>query len=378
MMKIAIWGAGGFGKYIIKQLLPNDLVEIQCIIDNNAGSSQKVCGVDVVSPNIFLQKYGKDTDCVLVAFMEGLSISKQLEDMGIEKYGFISKRVFHYKMTLESDILQDCNILWNNDKELYMPRMETLETNVVDFCNMNCKGCSHFSNIFDKGDFVPYEVFERDIKQLSDKVFIQQFNLLGGEVFYSENLADYIKCLRKYMPKTAIELVTNGMLIPRQKEELLKVIQQERVTVSITEYPPVTKVKDKIMDKLDEYHIYYEFRPVVETFGKNIDLSGKNEPHVAQSKCRESTCQFLRAGKIYKCPFSALGNIFFKYYNIPLSFDEGADIYASDMNWKEYADNVRAAPIEQCRYCGTEERFSWEMSNNPQKEEWIIDYIKNN
>lgn len=372
-MKIAIWGAGKFGQYVMEQLLANDSVELQCIIDNYADSCQKINNIEIVSPNVFLKRYDSETDCVLVAFTEGLSILQQLKDMGIKTYGFIHKRVFHYKMKLELDILKDCNILWNYEKELYLPRMETLETNVVDFCNMNCRGCSHFSNIFRKGDFVPYEVFESDIKQLSDKVFIQQFNLLGGEVFYSENLDDYINCLRKYMPKTVIELVTNGMLIPQQKTELMRVIQQEQVTVSITEYSPVTKVKDKIRDKLDEYHIYYEFRPVVETFGKNIDLSGKNEPFAAQSKCRENTCQFLRNGKIYKCPFSALGNIFFEHYNIPLSFDEGVDIFDINMNWKEYADTVRTQPIEQCKYCGTEERFGWEISNNPQKEEWLIE-----
>ncbi len=371
-MKIAVWGAGKFGRYIIEQLRWNDSVEIRCVIDSNAVSGQKVCGLDVVCPDTFLQNYVEDTECVLVAFMEGLSVFQQLEDMGIERYGFVNKSVFRYKMKLGADIWQDYNILWNDEKELCLPRLETLETNVVDFCNMNCKGCSHFSNIFHKGDFVPYEVFERDIKQLSDKVFIQQFNLLGGEVFCSENLTDYIKCLRKYMPKTAIELVTNGMLIPRQSNEVMKTIQQEQVTVSITEYPPVTKVKDKIIGKLEEYHIYYGFRPVVETFSKNIDLSGKNEPFLAQSRCWESQCQFLREGKIYKCPFSALGNVFFEYYSIPLSFDEGVDIYDCGLNWKEYADNVRAMPIEQCKYCGAEERFCWEISNNPQKEEWMV------
>lgn len=372
-MKVAIWGAGKFGQYVIEQLFANDLVELQCIIDNNAAHCQKIYDIEVVNPDVFLQKYDSETDCVLVAFMEGLSIARQLKDMGIKSYGFIHKRVFHYKMKLELDILQDCNILWNHEKELYLPRMETLETNVVDFCNMNCRGCSHFSNLFHKGDLIPYEVFEKDIIQLSDKVFVQQFNLLGGEVFYCENLAEYIKCLRKHMPKTAIELVSNGMLIPKQKEELMKVIEQEQVTISITEYPPVSKVKGKIADKLEKYHIYYEFRPAVKTFGKNIDLSGKNEPFAAQSKCRENTCQFLRDGKIYKCPFSALGNIFFEHYNIPLSFDEGADIFDTNMNWKEYVNTVRTQPIAQCRYCGTEERFGWEISNNPQKEEWLVE-----
>ena len=117
-MKIAIWGAGKFGQYVMEQLLANDSVELQCIIDNYADSCQKINNIEIVSPNVFLKRYDSETDCVLVAFTEGLSILQQLKDMGIKSYGFIHKRVFHYKMKLGIDILQDCNILWNHEREL--------------------------------------------------------------------------------------------------------------------------------------------------------------------------------------------------------------------------------------------------------------------
>ena len=369
-MNIAIWGAGEFGKYVMGQLRYKEGLHIGCIIDNHAKGC--IAGINIVSPMEYSETYKTQTDCVLVAFLKGISIQDQLLEMGIEKWGIVKDDVFTKKLILQSDLTTDKNIMWNTDKELELPLMETLETNVVDYCNLNCKGCSHFSNIFEKGAQVSYGIFERDIKFLSEKIYVRRFNLLGGEVFLNSRILDYIACLEQYMPKTSIVLVTNGLLIPNLDKEILAGLAGHQVEISITEYPPTLRMKDQIRKTLEQYHISHSFRRTVMTFGKNIDLSGMNDAQKAQSVCREHKCQFLRDGKIYKCPFSALGNHFFDYYDIPFHFDEGIDIYNEDMDWKETICNLREKPIEMCRYCGAEERFAWEVSTHPQKEDWLV------
>lgn len=371
VMNIAIWGAGKFGSYILEQLKDNEAVNIVCIIDNHADLKEKG-NIDIVGPNDFLAKYSDKTDYILVAFLDGKAIKKQLLDMGIELWGVIDNCVFLGHLRLLKDLQKDINIMWNSDKEFDLPVLETLETHVVDYCNLNCKGCSHFSNLFDKGTQIPYEIFERDIKHLSNNLYIKIFNLLGGEVLLSERIEDYVSCIGKYMPKTNIVLVTNGILIPGLKQEVLECMAKYSVKFSISEYLPIQKLKDKIVLTLERYNIDYEFREGIDTFGKNIDLSGENDPEKAQLTCRESTCQFLRNGKIFKCPFSALGNYYFNYYNIPLHFEEGINIFGEDIDWEVVAEKLRKQPIEQCKYCGPEERFPWEISLHPQKEEWLI------
>ena len=142
--------------------------------------------------------------------------------------------------------------------------------------------------------------------------------------------------------------------------------------MSITEYPPTSKLRNEIMDTLEKWNIKYKFRKVVGDFGKNIDLTGKNDPYKAQTECRESRCHFLRNGKIYKCPFSALGNYFFNRYNIPLHFEEGIDIYDESIDLPKALQKLDTEPIELCKYCGEEERFTWEVSNKPKSSEWTI------
>jgi len=374
-MNIAIWGAGKFGQYVHSQLEANDKIEVICFIDSSVGEDdeRKFKGIDIVNPLDYMVKYAAKTDAVLVAFAGSITILDQLQKLGIKRYGFIYRRVLTYRLPFNHILENDINIIWNDDEELKKVCMNTLETNVVDYCNLNCKGCSHFSNLFPKGSQVPFQTFEQDIKQLSTKVFISQFNLLGGEVFLSDKLPDYIACLKKYMPKTKIELISNGMLIPHLKKELLQYIKENKVMINITEYPPqVNGITQRIKDTLEQYQISYLFRPLVKTFGKNIDISGKNDPTVAMRSCRESKCQFLRDGKLYKCPFSVLGNFFFEHYNIPICFHEGIDIYDKELDWKKEIGKLCNEPIDACRYCGTEERFSWERSDTPIKEEWLI------
>lgn len=363
-------GAGKFGRYVGKRL--NEICHIICYIDNQPADKEELFGKRVVSPDEYMMKYEHETDAVLVAIMDWCSVYEQICQIGIKRFGVIDGCVFRYQLTISNDIIQDSHIYWDKDFEGKQTYMKTLETNVVDFCNLNCKGCSHFSNLFPKGAMAGFESFEKDIRYLSDKVFVGHFDLLGGEPFLSDNLIQYVKCLRYYMPKTSITIVSNGILIPRQSAELLSYISANGVLISMTGYPSTLKLKGAIEDTLKKYGIIYEFRRSVETFGKNIDLSGENNPYIAQTKCRESECHFLRNGKIYKCPFSAMGNYFFDKYRIPLHFEEGVDIYDETNDLQRALRILDTKPVRQCNYCGEEEQIPWEISNTPECSEWIV------
>lgn len=371
-MNIAIWGAGKFGKFVIQQFINRANIVVKCIIDKRANELKEVLGIPVVTPEKFKSSFTEDVEIVLAAFINSIQYIKEMKSQEIRKLGFVSDLAYKRGVILSDNILEERLIIWDDNINERLPFLTTLETNVVDYCNLNCKGCSHFSNIFPKGSKVPFEIFKRDIQRLSQEINIIQFNLLGGEVLLCDNLEDYIQCLIEYMPATKIQLVTNGILIPKQSSERMRFLAKNNVMVSITEYPPTSRIKEKISEILDNYGIYFGMRPLVSKFGKNVDISGENDPWLAQRICRESSCHFLREGKVYKCPFSALGNYFFNYYQIPLHFDEGIDIYNIENNWEEIIDNLGGNPIEQCKFCGVEEQFPWEISVKPKKEEWLI------
>ena len=274
------------------------------------------------------------------------------------------------RLKIKKDLLNDNNIFWvtENDK----PLLKYLETNIVDCCNLNCKGCSHFSNLYNIGDMIPYESYCKDLKQISEKVNVFQFRMLGGEVFLNRKLIDYIKFTREIMPYSEIWIVTNGLLLPRQNEEFFLCCEKYQIGIEISEYEPTAYVKEQIIESIKPYDISYHFTQKIDKFGKNIVLAGNVNNNYAMEHCREHDCHFFRQGKIYKCPFEALGNKFFEYYNLDIRLQGGTDIYDEELEWDNLIFLLNNMPVDSCKYCGDELCFDWEASNRPIMEDWTI------
>ncbi len=368
-MKIAIWGAGNFGQYIGKQLLENKEIEVVCFIDKKK-YGEKVLGIDVMKPDELLLNNVRDIDIVLVAFMNGVDLYDELHLYENYKFGIVKNFVFVERLQLETELLKDKNIFWVEDKT--KPLLPTLETNIVDFCNLNCKGCSHFSNLYKKGDMVTFENFREDLLQIACNIHVYRLNLLGGEALLNNRLIEYMEYARRIMPMTDIWVITNGLLLLKQKEDFFRCCIDNNVGIDISEYEPTSLIIDDIIKLLDKYGVRYNVRNNKGDFGKNIDMSGSADRVEAMQRCRENKCHFFREGKIYKCPFAALGNKFFMHYNLDIRLNEGTDIYDENLDWKELVHRLICEPVEACKYCGEEVRFAWEVSNRPSMDEWIV------
>lgn len=372
-MKIAIRGTGRFGKYIADQIKRNNNYTLAFFVDSNADLwGKNVDGVPIISPHELQNKYQNDVDIVLVAYMNSIENFNQIVTSKDLKYGFIRNRVYEAKLQLEKDLLQDANIVWSNASYLNKPILRSLETNIVDDCNLNCRGCSHFSNLFEHGARVPFEIFCKDLAKVAEHIYIHQFNMLGGEAILNDRIIEYIEFTREILPHSEIELISNGLLIPKQSEEFFECCRKNDITISISGYKPTLLIKNKICEVLAKHHITYIFREDVTEFGKNIDLSGSADIYVAVKRCRENRCHFLRYGRIYKCPFEALGNKFFSHYGLDIQFHGGTDIYDPDINWEELICRLYYSPIDACKYCGKEEKIAWSIANHPSIEDWTI------
>lgn len=67
------------------------------------------------------------------------------------------------------------------------PWLNGFEYHVVDHCNLNCKGCGHCANLFNAPSFGDIDVYERDLKRLSELFEgVGLIRLLGGEPLLKE------------------------------------------------------------------------------------------------------------------------------------------------------------------------------------------------
>lgn len=372
-MDIAIWGTGNVGKYVLEQIKKHNNYNVKYFVDSNSMlQGSKVNGIEVILPEKLQNIFYSELMFVLVAFTDGISIYEKLLEMKISKFGIVRNKVFQLQLDLESDLFQDKKIIWSDAPYCKKPVLKKLETNIVDDCNLNCKGCSHFSNLFEHGQKVPFEIFCRDLQQIAKHVYIYQFSLLGGEALLEERIVEYMEFTKKTLPDSEIRLITNGLLIPKQTDDFFKCCRDNDITVCITGYKPTVLLKDKIIDILEKNNIIYSFRINKDEFGKNIDLTGTSDKYEAVQKCREHTCHFFRYGKIYKCPFEALGNKFFEYYKLDCRLNGGTDIYDENLDWSTWLDDLEHKPVDACRYCGKEEKIVWSVANAPMLEDWVV------
>ena len=75
----------------------------------------------------------------------------------------------------------------------------------------------------------------------------------GGEPLLNKNLLEYLKIGKKYC--TQVEIITNGILIPKLSKETLEYIHDNGMFFLITCYPGINY--SKTFETLAKYNIEY-------------------------------------------------------------------------------------------------------------------------
>ena len=239
----------------------------------------------------------------------------------------------------------------------------SLEMHVVDFCNLNCAGCIHYSPIFDRKfpDFEKRISDIRKIKALVDDVFM--FSLMGGEPLLNPDLGRYIVEARKRLPSSEIQLITNGLLLPRMKDVLLDTIRENRVTVSVSEYEPTHKMISSIRNSLERQQVDYVIRPYSRKHDFNRPLSVK-EGSVHEKRCICDGCIGVCDGKIARCPallYIGRFNQVFRQHLPEQGIWEISDFSSGDELLRRMEERV---PL--CDYCVSDEMAWHTCGSTPQ------------
>lgn len=260
------------------------------------------------------------------------------------------------------------------------PCMEYMVLNILDHCNLRCKGCDHFACIADPY-FVPYETLHRDLKRMSEILQgdnLMQIGVMGGEPLLHPELLKILKTVRESFPYAIIRLSTNGLLLLQQKDEFWKVCRDYDVTIVNTKYP-IKLDHEKMKEKAQKEGVKFQYfrgsgdDNVKTSFKKVITLEGTHNPVKSFAKCHISNFgNFLMEGKLYGCPFSCQSyRIFNKKFNQNLRMTEKdyLDIYKiKDM--QEIFD-FAARPRPYCRYCSELKRgYEWDRTSQSISE-WV-------
>jgi ABC-2 type transport system ATP-binding protein len=201
---------------------------------------------------------------------------------------------------------------------------------------------------------------------------ITEIFLLGGEPLLHPQMAEFIDITRESFPKSRINVMTNGLLVPKMPSEFWESMRRNDAWLLCDDYP-VGVAKQKIEAIVEREDVKIEWTdPRGEFFKLPIDLAGEQDPADSFRKCRGvMNCPVLRDGRIYPCAYAAFIDIFerkFEVEGIGAGEKDSVSIEADPYDVMEFLLN----PIPWCSHCDfdNKENYTWGHSNGTM-DEWL-------
>lgn len=384
-MKIAIYGAGYYGKYIYNEIKNNEYTKISVAfwIDNYI-NEQSIYSLPVYTEkNFFLKEKFKEVDAVVI----GIENAKIAQDIALsllmQEYDRIYLACFETEFSLaywaKVPILDKdgnfgpCVKFYKEVK----PKLGFMETLVTNYCNLNCKSCSHFSNIVTEKTLLSVDEFETYLVELRKKVReIATFQLLGGEPLLHPELDRFVSLTRKYFPGTHIDVVTNGLLILKMPQKLIDAMIQNNATLFISQYHPTREKIGRIISFLDEKQINFYISQPITDFESVLTYKEKTAEKAFAKRSKDGCiCHSIAKGRVYVCPTIERLYAVQDFFNIHIEEDElkssSLDIMSDDVDGWDMLKYF-SAPTSICRFCCPECKESLWETGQPKIEDWIV------
>lgn len=256
-----------------------------------------------------------------------------------------------------------------------MPVLDYLEVEIVNFCNLNCKGCADFCNLVTEKSFYPPDEFQRDMKRMRELFCgIKKFRLMGGEPLLNNELCQYVRIAKEYFPQTDLRITSNGLLIPKLSKETLKILHDFDVWFDISNYPPTRKILNEISLILNDAGVGFEIGFPMNYFFRTMKEERHENGELAFKNCMFTHCHMLGSGKLAPCSYAWCAPRFNEYFKTSLPEDDFFDIY-SDVSGKEII-NAFSAPHKFCNHCSMAMiPYRWESgisASKAKKDDWFV------
>jgi len=203
--------------------------------------------------------------------------------------------------------------------------------------------------------------------------------LLGGEPLLHPDITESIELFRGVLPNSEIMIWTNGILLPKMKNQFFENCKTYDIKITVTGYP-IEGLSNNERKAIVNKHEFIKFDNYFDNHGDFWDSPISSEhaldhPQNNYNKCRIKwgRCNILRDGKIYQCPLPAYIDYLNKHFNRNFVVNESdyVDIYKIQ-NEQDMINRIYQ-PTSFCKYCSAEcgRNVKWEQSNKN-----IIEWVK--
>ena len=251
------------------------------------------------------------------------------------------------------------------------PEIAEMGIQLVDHCNLNCKGCLHFCHKGQEPYFYAPERYGRDLRRLTSLVTLGGIRIYGGEPLLHGELKRIIEISHEIMPDAVLRLFTNGLLLRSMSAELITALREHNVKIIWSVYPVFDdEMFVSTCNFLNEAGLMYQAERT-QIFYACMRREGDIEPEYAFKRCNGKSCHVMQDGKISLCPAPMVAKIMTKFgFDHDVS-DSLLDIYDTALTGEQVAEFLRS-PHSVCRFCTAPSYFSWQQqSGYAAPEDWV-------
>lgn len=228
--------------------------------------------------------------------------------------------------------------------------LKHLEINIVEHCNLRCKGCDHSSpflaqRFIDVGEFLHWLALLQSAR-------IGRLKLIGGEPLLHPRILSLLDAARQAGIADEVGVVTNGTMLHRMEEAFWDAIDFLQVTL----YPGirVRLTPEQLQEKARErgFRLTLTERNLFRHTVLHEEITDKAVVQRIYDRCelpRSLGCHTLRNGRLFKCSPAAFSK---DRLGLDVHERDGLDLTSvRDLEEEVTAYLNDPHPLQACHYC---------------------------
>jgi hypothetical protein len=231
-----------------------------------------------------------------------------------------------------------------------------IEFNLTDHCNLNCRGCSHYSPLAPE-EYQPIEELKHDMEHISEIKnvhLIREVFLIGGETLLYPHLNQAMKLARHYFSHATVRIFTNGIKLPKMDDEFWQLCRELNVIIDITRYPikfDYDSVEQLCNAQGVKYRIFGDRSLAEEFFRFPLDTAGTQNKWISHFKCYSFGCITINHSRIYACSQCACIEHLNQRFGYNFRTTPADYIAIKDLTDARQILKLRNRPTPFCSYC---------------------------
>jgi len=249
-----------------------------------------------------------------------------------------------------------------------------LEFILSDYCNLNCRGCTHYSPLARK-EFISLEKVSQVMEHLGQVCGggVESAYLMGGETLLYPDLTGAMEALRRSFPTQKLYIFTNGLLLPKMDDDFWRACRRYGFILAITRYPikfDYDSVIALCASKGVETVIFGDRTKAGSFFRFSLDPAGRQNARIAHFKCYNRGCVSVLGDYVYPCSISACVGHLNDATGTSFEHLTGDSLYYRNVGSAADIRRLRDRPVPFCRYCRQPQVVPYGPSRR-EPDEWI-------